>query len=85
MYERNQVNENNDPVEQRSGPSAALIGLVVLAILAVLFVVQNGEKTDITFLFTDVTASVWVAIAISIAIGIVLDRLFGIWWRRRRN
>lgn len=85
MYEGNQ-GVRDEPAAERSGPSAALIGLVVLAILAVIFVVQNGTKTQIEFLFFEAkNVSVWVAIAVSMAIGVVLNSLFSIWWRRRRR
>jgi len=88
MYERNERSESDErqQVERtRSGISPALVGFIVLAILAIVFVVQNPEKAEIELLFWGVTASLWVVILISIAIGVLLDRLFGIWWRRRRR
>ena len=87
MYEGGTQSTGDDrPAAERTGPSAALIALVVLAILAVIFVVQNGTKTKVEFLFFEVKdISVWVAIAVSIAIGVLLNSLFGIWWRRRRR
>jgi uncharacterized integral membrane protein len=85
VYERNDEGDRSSVRETRSGVSPLLIAFIVLAVLAVVFVLQNGERTDINFLFFDFGASVWVAIAIAIGVGILLDRLFLGWWRRRRQ
>jgi len=69
----------------RSGVSPALIAFAVLVVVAVVFVIQNGVKAEIKFLFVERSTPVWVAIAIAIGIGIVLDRLLAVWWRRRRR
>jgi uncharacterized integral membrane protein len=86
MYER-RAPERDDggPPPPRTGVSPALIGLGVLAIVAVIFIVQNSERTNVNFLFFDFESRVWVALLVAIAIGIVLDRLLVYWWRRRRN
>ena len=67
------------------GVSPTLIGLVVLAVASVIFIIQNSERPKITFLFFSVRTRLWVAIALAIALGVVLDRLFAIWWRRRKE
>jgi uncharacterized integral membrane protein len=67
------------------GISPTLVGLVVLAVASVIFIVQNSERPKITFLFFSVRTRLWVAIALAILVGVVLDRLFAIWWRRRRE
>jgi uncharacterized integral membrane protein len=86
MYERREPDgEGAGPPRQRSGVSPALIGLGVVAIVAVIFIVQNSERTNVNFLFFDVNSRVWVALLVAIAIGILLDRLLVYWWRRRRN
>jgi len=87
MYERNERRDVDDREVSggRSGISPALIGFIVVAIGAVVFVLQNTEDSRVEILFWDVTAKLWLVIAISIAIGVILDRLFGIWWRRRRR
>lgn len=69
----------------RSGISPALIAFAIIVVLAVIFVVQNGVKAEIKFLFVERSTPVWVAIAIAIAIGVLLDRLLSVWWRRRRR
>ena len=83
MHERNE--SRRDQVAEGSGPSAALIAAAVIAVLAVVFIAQNGTKTTVEFLFFEKRVSVWVAIAVSIVLGVLLNSLFGFWWRRRRR
>ena len=88
MYERNERNQFDDsgsPSEGRSGLSPALIGLIVVAIATLVFVLRNGDRTSIDFLVADVQSRLWLVIAISLAVGVLLDRLVIAWWRRRRR
>ena len=87
MYERNDAGEGDRGVTrtERSGVSPTLIAFIVVAVLGLIFVLQNGENASIRFLFFESSTSVWVAIAIAIGIGVILDRLLIMWWRRRRR
>jgi uncharacterized integral membrane protein len=67
------------------GISPSLIGLVLLAVASVIFIVQNSDRSKVRFLFFSVTTRVWVGVVVAIALGVVLDRVFAIWWRRRRD
>ena len=69
----------------RSGPSPTLIVVIVIAILVAIFVLQNSHDTNIEFLFVDVSAPVWVAFAIALVLGALLDRFITMWWRRRKR
>jgi uncharacterized integral membrane protein len=71
--------------EEAKGVSPTLIGFLVIAVVTVIFIVQNSEKTEIRFLFISVTSRLWIAIITAIALGVVLDRLFTSWWRRRQQ
>jgi uncharacterized integral membrane protein len=73
------------PEPSRGGPPIGLIAFVGLAALTVVFVLQNREFSQIDFLVVEVESRQWVIILVSIAIGVVLDRLFLMWWRRRRK
>lgn len=71
--------------DRKRGASPTLIAFIVIAVLAVVFIIENGDEARIRLIIPVVHTPVWVAIAISIAVGIVLDRLFLAWWRRRRE
>lgn len=85
MYERNDRRADDGTVAGRSTPSPTIIGAIVLAILAVVFVVQNQEETAITFLFWERRTDVWVAILVALILGILLGQLLTMLWRRRRR
>lgn len=76
------ANDNNAASGQ-NGVSPSLIGFVVVAVLAVIFFFQNGDETNINLWLVDWDTTVRWSIMVSIALGIALDRLFGMWWRRR--
>jgi uncharacterized integral membrane protein len=85
----------NDPTDKLSrsndtnaasgskGPSPALIGFGIVAVLAIIFFLQNGEQQSIDFWVFEWETTIRWAILMSIAFGVVLDRLFSFWWRRR--
>jgi uncharacterized integral membrane protein len=69
----------------RSGPSIALVALIILVVLALVFVFQNQDRVTTHFLFFTTRAKVWATIGIAIIVGILLDRLFSVWWKRRKQ
>jgi uncharacterized integral membrane protein len=81
----------NQPSEYRSSepqPKAEtpwrLINFAVIAVVTVIFILQNRERTNIDFLFIEFKARVWTSLLIALVLGVILDRLFQGWWRRRR-
>jgi len=77
---------NDDGIRRtRSGISPILIAAAVILAAAIVFVIQNTRQASVQFLFIDRRLSVWVVIAISIALGVILDRLVTLWWRRRHR
>ena len=67
MYERREPEgDGTGPPSERSGVSPALIVLGIVAIVAVIFIVQNNEQRQIEFLFFDVSTPVWVALLVAI-------------------
>jgi uncharacterized integral membrane protein len=78
----------NPPTGSASGTkraSPAIIGLLVAIALAVVFFFQNGERTSIDFLFFESRTKIRFALIVAVVLGIAADRLFTIWWRRRRR
>jgi uncharacterized integral membrane protein len=67
----------------KGGPNMALIGAAIVAALGVVFFFQNGELTTIDFLVFEKRTTIRWSILMAVVLGIVLDRLFAIWWRRR--
>jgi uncharacterized integral membrane protein len=72
------------PEEQRSR-TATFVILVVLVVVAAIFVIQNSDKATIRFLFISITTRIWAGFLIALALGVLLDRLFTMWWRRRQQ
>ena len=88
------MNMSNDDLSDRrpsdqiaasggNGISPSLIGFVIVAVLAIVFFFQNGDMTNIDLWLIDWDTTVRWSIMVSIGLGIALDRLFGMWWRRR--
>jgi uncharacterized integral membrane protein len=80
-----EINSGQEFKGRGDGISPTLIGLVVLAVVSVIFIVQNSDRSEVRFLFLSVTTRVWVGVVIAIALGVVLDRVFAMWWRRRKE
>jgi uncharacterized integral membrane protein len=79
------TNQQRSAESGSNGPNLALIGFAIVAILAVTFFFQNGSRAPVHFLMFERHARVRWSILVSVACGIVLDRLFGFWWRRRKR
>lgn len=69
----------------RNGPSITLIGLAVVVVLFVVFFLQNSERLSIDFLVFEKNTTIRWSLLIALLLGIALDRMFSIWWRRRRR
>ncbi len=65
------------------GISPSLIGFGIVAVLAVIFFFQNGRRVEVNFWLFDWNTTVRWSLMVSMFMGILLDRLFLLWWRRR--
>ena len=83
MYERHDPDQRETPRDRAISPT--LIVLLVVAAVAIVFVVQNTEENRIELLFWSFTTSVWVAIALALLLGALLGQLVAVLWRRRRR
>jgi len=71
--------------EVKSKPNIALIGFLVVVVLAVVFFLENGENVNIDFFVYEKTTTLRWSIIVAVVLGILIDRVFSIWWRRRRR
>jgi uncharacterized integral membrane protein len=76
--------QSEAPRGDKTKISPSLIIGIVVAILVVVFIVQNAKDSQVKFLFWDGTISLWVVIVISLILGALLDRLVT-WYMRRRS
>jgi uncharacterized integral membrane protein len=80
------ADENKQEVAAgRNGPNITLIGLGVVIVLFVVFFLQNSEPSTIDFLFFEKRTTIRWSLVVAVVLGILLDRIFTMWWRRRRK
>jgi uncharacterized integral membrane protein len=57
----------------------------VIVVLTVLFIVQNNEKVETSFVFFTVETRLWVDLLVAVLLGAVLGQLAEAMWNRRRR
>ena len=81
---------SDSPLEESSdGPDRRLItrlvvGIVVV-VLAILFVVQNNDRVETSFVFFDVTTRLWVGLLVALVLGALLGQAAEALWARRKK
>ena len=81
----NKYDDQRQSPQEKSPTPWRLITFVAIGVVTLIFILQNRERTSIDFLVVELRARTWVALLIAVALGVVLDRLFTGWWRRRRQ
>jgi len=61
-----------------------VIGVLVV-VLAILFVVQNSDRVQTTFVFFDVTTRLWVGLVVALVLGALLGQVVEALWARRKR
>jgi uncharacterized integral membrane protein len=74
-----------DWVERREGPSGKLIAVGVVAVILLLFVVQNTDRTHVDFLFLDGEFPLWAMIVAGAMLGFVAGWALARLRARRRD
>ena len=69
----------------RNGPSVTLIVLAVVVVLFVVFFLQNSEHLKIDFLVFEKDTTIRWSLLVAVVLGVLADRVFTMWWRRRRK
>jgi uncharacterized integral membrane protein len=62
-----------------------LVAVAVIVLITVLFIAQNNEKVETTFVFVDVETRLWVSLLVAVALGVLLGQLAEALWSRRRR
>jgi uncharacterized integral membrane protein len=73
-----------DRERSRDVAPRAIVALVAL-VAAVVFVVQNRNRVETTFLFVDATPRLWVVIVVSLLLGALLGQAGALLARRRKK
>jgi len=70
-------------VDKRRAMRLAVAGIAV--VLAVVFIAQNGDTVELTFLVFEVTTRVWVGMLVTLVLGALLGQAAEALWTRRRR
>jgi len=89
MRRREDMGDEGDPggkdwVERREGPSPKVIVAGILVLVILLFVLQNGERTQIQFLFFDGLYPLWTLLVVGATLGFAAGWLISAARARRR-
>lgn len=96
MRRREDMGDDRDPkdrddpgakdwVERREGPSPKLIVAGVALVVVLVFVLQNGAHTQISFLFFDGRYPLWTLLVVGAALGFIAGWLVSAARRRRAD
>ena len=90
MSDENDRNDGNNGRADRGQGSdardaAQVIGIVVLVALLIAFVVDNTRHVKVGFVFADRDTRLIYVLIVTFVLGILVDRLWQHWRRRRRG
>jgi len=77
--------EQRPAASGKEGPNLTLIGLGVVILLFVVFFLQNSNELRLNFLFFERTTTVRWSLVIAVLLGVAIDRVGTMWWRRRKR
>jgi uncharacterized integral membrane protein len=84
MNDQNQESSRPQAAESgRNGPNVMLIALGIVAAIVAIFFFRNSDRSTLDFMVFEWNTTVRWSIFVSVVLGIVLDRIFSIWWQRR--
>lgn len=89
------ANETDDDSQRRADQAASassgatispsIIGFLIVAAVATIFFFKNSQTVELDFILFDHTTTVRWLIIISLVLGVLLDRLASMMWRRRKK
>jgi uncharacterized integral membrane protein len=77
------LDETSEGVDKGRALRLGLAGVAI--VLAVVFMAQNNERVETTFVFFEVTTSLWVSLLVALALGAVLGQAVEVLWARRKR
>ncbi len=77
------LHEESEDSEGRRVGRLVAVGVIIL--ITVLFIVQNSEKVETTFVFFNVETRLWVSLLVAVILGAVLGQLAEALWARRKR
>jgi uncharacterized integral membrane protein len=69
---------------RRQVPTRLIVAGVAL-VVALVFIFQNSERVETTFLVFNVTTRLWVGLLVAVLVGAILGLVAGAAWNRRRS
>ena len=85
LENQNSNEDQRSAASGRDGPNLVLIGLGIVTVLFVIFFLQNSERLSVDFLFFEKTTTIRWSLLVAVLLGVAIDRIFSIWWRRRHR
>jgi uncharacterized integral membrane protein len=80
-----QVPQSTPPTPAKRNVSPEIIGAAVLAIVLVIFIVQNDERVDVDWFVFNRRAALWTVILVSAVLGYLIGQLVEFGLKRRRR
>ena len=85
MDERERTTEGLGEIKRTRSFDWSVILALVVAVARLLFIVQNTDSTEVSWLFFDGSAPLWLLLVITAALGAVLFWVVSMFVRRRRR
>jgi len=89
MDEQPEVQPGAQPQVRAQRPTrrgrGRLIVVALLAVIVVVFILQNGADTQLSFLWFDFTWPAWLVILLTLVIGVLAGLLIGAYARRPKK
>ena len=77
------LKETNEDAEGRR--IARLVAVAVIVVITIVFIAQNSDKVETTFLLFSVETRLWVSLLVAVILGALLGQLAEALWARRKR